>query len=155
MGAACCVAARDATISTRHESVHRNITCSPSWSLRLDQRRVAGEVEDSSYHVSHRNSRSAEIKGSVSSERGNLSDGGSIENFGTPASFKSPIHEETGINLILKFWICLSVLACKNCTHLQLNSLERPLVSLSSLIGQATRFCPLEEYCSSCSLLEP
>ncbi|KAH7567226.1 hypothetical protein JRO89_XS07G0034600 [Xanthoceras sorbifolium] len=104
MGAACCVAARDAALPkrTRHEPSHRSITCSPSWSFRWDQRRVAGEVEDSSCQVSHGNSRSGcrEIKGSIDSERGNLSDGGSLENFGTPASLKSPVHEEMGVNLL-------------------------------------------------------
>ncbi|KAK2660589.1 hypothetical protein Ddye_007122 [Dipteronia dyeriana] len=102
MGAACCVAARDATLSnrTQHEPTHRNITCSPSWSFHWDQRRVAGEVEDSSYQASNGNSRNGcrEIKGAIDSERGNLSDGGSLENFGTPASPKSPVHEEMGVN---------------------------------------------------------
>ncbi|CAK8561043.1 unnamed protein product [Lathyrus sativus] len=46
MGAACCVAARDKTIQSgpTSEIWHRNVRCSPTWSLRWDHRgRVAGE----------------------------------------------------------------------------------------------------------------
>lgn len=46
MGAACCVAARDKTItsSTSADILHRNIRYSPTWSFRWDHRgRVAGE----------------------------------------------------------------------------------------------------------------
>ena len=104
MGSACCVAARDRTLPNRTggEILHRNVTCSPSWSFRRDnRRRVAGEIEEPSYQVSNGGSRnvSMEIKGTLGSDRGNLSDQGSlleIENYGTPTSQKSPVHEEMG-----------------------------------------------------------
>lgn len=42
-----------------------------------------------------------ELKGSLGSERGNLSDGASLmENFGTPTSLKSPLHEGVDVNLM-------------------------------------------------------
>ncbi|GKV46949.1 hypothetical protein SLEP1_g53906 [Rubroshorea leprosula] len=106
MGSACCVASRDRTIPSRTQSQHsnRNITCSPSWSFRWDnRRRVAGEIEEPSYLVSHGISRdvSMEIKGALGSGRGNLSDQGSpLQNYGTPTSQKSPVHEEVGRNLL-------------------------------------------------------
>lgn len=99
MGSACCVAAKDPTLPNRTgvESLHRNIVYSPSWSFRWDSRgRVAGEIENHSYHTSHGVSRniSMELKGSISSERGNLSDGAStLEHSITPISLKSPLHE--------------------------------------------------------------
>lgn len=104
MGSACCVAARDITSPnrTRGETLHRNVTCSPSWSFRWDnRRRVAGEIEELSYQLSNGASRnvSMEIKGTLSSDRGNLSDQGSvleIENYGTPTSQKSSVHEDMG-----------------------------------------------------------
>ncbi|XP_004510998.1 uncharacterized protein [Cicer arietinum] len=46
MGAVCCVATRDKTIQSgpTSENWHRNVRCSPTWSLRWDHRgRVAGE----------------------------------------------------------------------------------------------------------------
>ncbi|XVE94652.1 hypothetical protein REPUB_Repub02eG0027200 [Reevesia pubescens] len=104
MGSACCVAARDRTLPNRTggETLCRNVTCSPSWSFRRDnRRRVAGEIEEPSYHVSNGASRdvSMEIKRTLGSDRGNLSDQGSpleIENYGTPASLKSPVHDGMG-----------------------------------------------------------
>lgn len=98
MGSACCVAAKDSTIPnrTRVESLHRNDVYSPSWSFRWDRRgRVAGETQNHLYHSSGGVSRniSMELKESLSSERGNLSDGGStMENSVTPTQ-KSPFHE--------------------------------------------------------------
>ncbi|OMO75226.1 Zinc finger, RING-type [Corchorus olitorius] len=110
MGSACCVAARDRSLPNRtgtgSETLHRNVTCSPSWSFRWDnRRRVAGEIEEPSYQVSNGASRnvSMEIKGTLSSDRGNLSDQGSpleMENYGTPASQKSPVHEEMCGNMM-------------------------------------------------------
>ncbi|KAK4274799.1 hypothetical protein QN277_017973 [Acacia crassicarpa] len=99
MGSACCVAAKDHTTPNRTgvESFHRNDVYSPSWSFQWDRRgRVAGETQNHLYHSSGGVSRniSMELKGSLSSERGNLSDGGStVENSVTPISQKSPIHE--------------------------------------------------------------
>jgi len=106
MGSACCVAARDKTLSqgAGGETLHRNVIHSPSWSCRWDSRgRVAGQIENPSDHVSHGNSRnySMELKGSLGSERGNLSDVGSLmDNFGTPTSLKSPVHEGVDVNLM-------------------------------------------------------
>ncbi|XP_050370981.1 uncharacterized protein LOC126788983 [Argentina anserina] len=97
MGSACCVAARERSHPnrTRNETLRRNALYSPSWSFRYDnRRRVAGEI-DTSYRASRGTSRTAsmELKGALSSERGNFSDLGSpLENFGTPISQKSPVH---------------------------------------------------------------
>lgn len=101
MGSACCVAAKDHTIPstsrTGGESLNRNAVCSPTWSFQWDSwGRVAGEIEDPSFHTSRRVSRnvSMELKGSLSSERGNLSDWGStLDNSVTPLSLKSPVRE--------------------------------------------------------------
>ncbi|XWS25818.1 hypothetical protein CRYUN_Cryun27aG0099800 [Craigia yunnanensis] len=108
MGSACCVASRDRNLPNRTggETLHRNVTCSPSWSFHWDnRRRVAGEIEEPSYQVSNGASRnvSMEIKGTLGSDRGNLSDQGSaleIENYGTPTSQKSPVHEDMGGNMM-------------------------------------------------------
>ncbi|KAA8528678.1 hypothetical protein F0562_036033 [Nyssa sinensis] len=106
MGSACCVAARDRTLPNRSggENLHRNIMYSPSWSFRWDsRRRVAGKIENSSYRPSHEISRvsSMEMKGELSLDGGNFSGGGSpLENFGTPMSQKSPVHEGQGANAI-------------------------------------------------------
>lgn len=120
MGSACCVAARDGTLPnrTRVETSRRNVICSPSWSFRRDnQRRVAGEVDESPYQVSRGVNRnlSGEIKGLFDSERGNHSDGGSLEIVGTPSSLKSPVHEEMGANLMTMpsgrfLYLCLVIM---------------------------------------------
>ena len=101
MGSACCVAAKDHTVvnQTGGESLPRYTVCSPSWSFRLG--RVAGESEDPSFHTSRGVSRnvSMELKGSLSSERGHLSDiGSTLGNSMTPMSQKSPIHEQLVAN---------------------------------------------------------
>lgn len=107
MGSACCVAARDRTITSRSQAEpSRRITCSPSWSFRWDnRRRVAGEIEEPSDQVSDGISRdvSMEMKGTLGSSRTNLSDQGSpLDNYGTPTSLKSPVHE-VGRNLSTPF----------------------------------------------------
>jgi hypothetical protein len=120
MGAACCVAARDNDFPTGTgcRALHGNAGCSPTLSFRWDnRRRVAGEIEDSSYQMSRGVSRdvSVEMKGTFGSDRGNLSDGLSpLESFGTPISLKSPVHEGMGVNLTtqpsgrgLQFCLCL------------------------------------------------
>ncbi|RDY11958.1 hypothetical protein CR513_03308, partial [Mucuna pruriens] len=99
MGSACCVAAKDDSIPNRTggENSRRNAVCSPSWSFQWDSwGRVAGEIENPSFRTSRRVSRnvSMELKGSLSSERGNLSDGGNtLENSVTPMSQKSLVRE--------------------------------------------------------------
>jgi len=97
MGSACCVAAKDQTIPSRTggESLRRNAGCSSSWSFRWDSwDRVARETENPSFHTSHGLTRNAsmEFKGSLSSERGHFSDGGStLENSVRSISLKSPV----------------------------------------------------------------
>ncbi|KAF5740795.1 hypothetical protein HS088_TW11G00874 [Tripterygium wilfordii] len=101
MGSACCVAARDRSRTlpdrTVGENLHRNVTCSPTWSFRWEnRRRVAGEIDDSPSQVSHGISENlgVEMKEALDSERGNVSDEGSpLENMGTPVSLKSEVHE--------------------------------------------------------------
>ncbi|KAF2290598.1 hypothetical protein GH714_014637 [Hevea brasiliensis] len=79
MGSACCIAAREKDLPNRTggNTLHRNVRCSPTWSFHWEnRRRVAGEIDDSPYQTSHRFSRdvSAEVKGLLGSDRGNLSD---------------------------------------------------------------------------------
>ncbi|CAL5205876.1 unnamed protein product [Lathyrus oleraceus] len=107
MGSACCVAVKDRSDSTNRierESLHRDVARSPSWSFRWDSRgRVTGEIQNPSYHSSHAVSRnvSMEFKGSLSSYRSNLSDGGSIvDNSATPVSLKSPVNEALAANIM-------------------------------------------------------
>ncbi|CAJ2675639.1 unnamed protein product [Trifolium pratense] len=105
MGAACCVAAKDRSITNRTggESLHRDVTRSPSWSFRWDSLgRVADEVQNPSYSTSHVFSRntSMEFKGSLSSERGNLSDGGSMLDNSATISLKSPVSEALAANIM-------------------------------------------------------
>ncbi|KAF8377906.1 hypothetical protein HHK36_031294 [Tetracentron sinense] len=106
MGSACCVAAKDRTLPNRlnNETFHRNIRYSPSWSFQWDNRgRVAGEVENPTIEFAHGINRNVglEIKRGIDIETGNVSEGGSpLENFRTPTSQKSPIHERTAGNLI-------------------------------------------------------
>ncbi|QCE06463.1 hypothetical protein DEO72_LG9g1475 [Vigna unguiculata] len=80
MGSTFCVAAKDPNLPnrTRGESLRRDVVYSPSWSFQWGSREhVTGEIENPSYHTSHLDNRnvSMELKGSLSSERGNLSDG--------------------------------------------------------------------------------
>ncbi|KAE9586156.1 hypothetical protein Lal_00009959 [Lupinus albus] len=106
MGAACCVPIKDHNLPNRigGESLHRDVVFSPSWSFRWDsQGHVAGEIENTPDHVSRvvRRNDSMELKGSLSSERGNLSDEGStLENSVTPISLKSPADEALVANLM-------------------------------------------------------
>ncbi|KAB2089884.1 hypothetical protein E1A91_A03G095400v1 [Gossypium mustelinum] len=108
MGSACCVAARERTLPKRTgvETLHRNATCSPSWSFRWDsQRCVADEIEEPSYQVSNRASRnvSMERKGTLGSGRRNISDQRNaleIENYEIPTCQKFPIREDMGRNMM-------------------------------------------------------
>ncbi|XP_039050127.1 uncharacterized protein LOC120191222 [Hibiscus syriacus] len=109
MGSACCVAARERTLPKRTggETLHGNLTCSPSWSFRWDNRRcVADEFEEPSYQMSSRVSRSVSMErreklGSgrrkVSNQRSALE----IENYETPTSQKLSIREDTGGNMMI------------------------------------------------------
>uniref|UniRef100_A0A0R0K2Z3 RING-type domain-containing protein n=3 Tax=Glycine subgen. Soja TaxID=1462606 RepID=A0A0R0K2Z3_SOYBN len=138
MGSACCVAAKDHTIPstsrTGGESLNRNAVCSPSWSFRWDSwGRVAGEIEDPSFHTSRRVSRnvSMELKGSLSSERGNLSDWGStLDNSVTPLSLKSPVRE----HLVTSQMTPSSDLSMSsNCSAVVKNLIESPEIAESSI----------------------
>ncbi|XP_010254719.1 PREDICTED: uncharacterized protein LOC104595615 isoform X2 [Nelumbo nucifera] len=101
MGSACCVAARDRTLSNRtgSEALHNNIRYSPSWSFRWDSRgRVAGEVENPVNQFSHgvHGNLGLEFKEQRHVETEYVSGGGSpAENFQTPMWQKSPVHEGT------------------------------------------------------------
>ncbi|KAK8624388.1 hypothetical protein V6N13_065733 [Hibiscus sabdariffa] len=109
MGSACCVAARERTLPNRTggETLHRNLTRSPSWSFRWDnQRCVADEIEEPSYQMSNRVSRnvSMERRGTLGSGRRKISDQRSAlerENYETPTSQKSPIHEVRGRDMMI------------------------------------------------------
>ncbi|KAL2346301.1 hypothetical protein Fmac_000301 [Flemingia macrophylla] len=136
MGSACCVAAKDHTSPsiTGGERLHRNAVCSPSWSFQWDsQGRVAGETEDHSFHTYLRVSRnvSMELKGSLSSERGNLSDGGStLENSVTPMSHKSPVREHLVTNqMILSSDLSMS----STCSAAVKNLIESPEIAESPM----------------------
>ncbi|KAI4316853.1 hypothetical protein L6164_024793 [Bauhinia variegata] len=138
MGSACCVAAKDHTIPirSRDEGLHRNIVCSPSCSFQWDSRgRVAGENENLSCHTSHRISRnvSMEFKGSLSSERGNLSDGGStLEISVTPISQKSPVHEALVVNPVTP---SSDLSMASNCSTVVKNLSESPEIAESSVLN--------------------
>ncbi|KAE8714418.1 hypothetical protein F3Y22_tig00110198pilonHSYRG00334 [Hibiscus syriacus] len=109
MGSACCVAARERTLPKRTggETLHGNLTCSPSWSFRWENRRcVADESEEPSYQMSNSVSRSVsmERRGTLGSGRRKVSDQRSaleIENYETPTSQKISICEDTEGNLMI------------------------------------------------------
>lgn len=104
MGSACCVAARNTTLSNRSRNgeSQRHARYSPSWSFRWDNyRRVAGEIENPSCQSGERTNVNARIqlKDGIGSEMGIVSDGGSpLENLGTPISQKSPSYEGVSTN---------------------------------------------------------
>ncbi|CAN6557249.1 unnamed protein product [Malus baccata var. baccata] len=102
MGSVCCVPAKKRTHPNRTEGMPYDGIRSPSWNFQWDNRqRVSSEI-GTPYQVSRGISTndSMELKGALSSERGNFSDLGSpLENFGTPISQKSPVHGGTGTNL--------------------------------------------------------
>ncbi|KAF7829633.1 uncharacterized protein G2W53_011966 [Senna tora] len=136
MGSACCVAAKDQTLPNKNgnENLHRNVTCSPSWSFQWDsQGRVAGEIENPSYHMSHGVRRNAgmELKELSSHERANLSDGGiTLENPVTPNSQKSPVHEASIANLMIP---SSDMSNTSNCSTVVNNPSESPEIAESSL----------------------
>ncbi|XP_020219545.1 uncharacterized protein LOC109802554 [Cajanus cajan] len=136
MGSACCVAAKDHTIPRRTggESIHRNGVCSPSWSFQWDSwGRVAGEIEDPSFHSSRRVSRnvSMELKGSLSSERGNLSDGGStLDNSVSSMSQKSPVREHL---VTSQMTLSSDLSMSSNCSAVVKNLIGSPEIAESSI----------------------
>ncbi|KAJ7966795.1 RING/U-box superfamily protein [Quillaja saponaria] len=139
MGSACCVAARDHPLPYRTggENLHRNANaiCSPSLNFRRNsQGRVFGENESSCHSTSHghgvsRNV-SMELKGSLGSERGNFSDGGStLENSETPICQKSPVHESLVTNPMTPY---SDSSMASNCSVVVKNLAESPEIADSS-----------------------
>ena len=104
MGSACCVAARDRTITNGPSCEalqHRNVRYSPSWSFRWDNRgRVAGEVDTSASWCSDGPNRNGGLENK--SETTYASDGGGspLENFQALTWQKSPVSEGTAGNLM-------------------------------------------------------
>ncbi|XP_014498547.1 uncharacterized protein LOC106759737 [Vigna radiata var. radiata] len=141
MGSACCVAAKDQTIPSRSggESVRRNAVCSPSWNFRWDSwGRVAREIENPSFHTSRGVSRNAsmEFKGSLSSERGHFSDGGStLENSVTPTSLKSPVREYLARNHTTP---SSDMSVTSNCSAAVKNLIESPEIAECSIPNCST-----------------
>ncbi|XP_068339029.1 uncharacterized protein [Pyrus communis] len=104
MGSVCYVAAKKRTHPNRTEgqTLLRNAIRSPSWNFQWDNRQRVSREIGIPYQVSRGicTNDSMELKGALSSERGNFSDPGSpLENFGTPISQKFPVHGGTGTNL--------------------------------------------------------
>ncbi|KAL3538995.1 hypothetical protein ACH5RR_002361 [Cinchona calisaya] len=98
MGSACCVAARDSTVTNgpTSEIMHRNIRHSPSWSFRWDNRvRVVGEetsVNWISDGASHNNQ--LDIKSGPDIETAYVSEEGSpLDSFRSLVWQKSPVSE--------------------------------------------------------------
>jgi len=105
MGSACCVAARDTTLSntvSRNGESQRHARYSPSWSSQWDNNcGVAGEIENPSYQSSETMSSDfiMETKNATASVGGQISDGeGPLENPGTTVSQESPSCE--GISML-------------------------------------------------------
>ncbi|KAA8546004.1 hypothetical protein F0562_020545 [Nyssa sinensis] len=97
MGSACCVAARDRTITngSGSEIVHRNVRYSPSWSFRWDNRgRVAGEENSLNRSDGVSRNDGLHIKSGTAVETAYASEEGSpLDSFRTVAWQKSPISE--------------------------------------------------------------
>ncbi|XP_015892489.3 uncharacterized protein LOC107426742 [Ziziphus jujuba] len=100
MGSACCVAAREKTITngSNSEILHRNIRYSPTWSFRWDHRgRVAGEETSISWFsdgISRNEGSENKYESAYVSEEGSP-----LEHFRRRPSHKSSISEETSGNL--------------------------------------------------------
>ncbi|KAJ7957794.1 RING/U-box superfamily protein [Quillaja saponaria] len=137
MGSACCVAAKDQTLPNRTggESLCWNGIYSPSLNFRPDNRgRVAGEIESPCCNTSHGHGASRnvsmELKCSLSSERGDLSDGGStLENSVTPISQKSHVHDSLITNLMTP---SSDQSMASNCSMAVKNLAESPEIADSS-----------------------
>lgn len=100
MGSACCVAAREKTITngSNSEILHRNIRYSPTWSFRWDHRgRVAGEETSISWFsdgISRNEGSENKYESAYVSEEGSP-----LEHFRRRASHKSSISEGTTGNV--------------------------------------------------------
>lgn len=101
MGAACCVAAKDRTITNGSpvETLQRHARYSPTWSFRWDNRgRVAGEETPANWlHTGGCGNDRMEAKHSTSIEAAFASEEGSpIDSFRSLAWQKSPHSEGNG-----------------------------------------------------------
>lgn len=94
MGAACCVAVKEKTITngSNSEILHRNIRCSPTWSFRWDHRgRVAGEETSVGWFsdgVSRNDGSESKFESAYVSEEGSP-----LEHFRIRTSEKSSLSE--------------------------------------------------------------
>ncbi|KAI3446143.1 hypothetical protein Pfo_002808 [Paulownia fortunei] len=101
MGAACCVAAKDRTITNRSpgETLQRHARYSPTWSFRWDNRgRVAGEETPANWlHDGGCGNNRMEVKFGTTVETAFASEEGSpLDSFRSLAWQKSPISEGNG-----------------------------------------------------------
>lgn len=100
MGAACCVAVKEKTITNASNSdiLHRNVRCSPTWSFRWDHRgRVAGEETSMSWFsdgVSRNDGSETKFESAYVSEEGSP-----LEHFQRRTSQKSSLSEATAAHL--------------------------------------------------------
>lgn len=98
MGSACCVAARDRTITNRSSSevLQRNVRYSPSWSCRWDNRgRVAGEETSVNWLLDEGvgNNRLDAKSGTTIGTAFGSEDGSSLDSFRSLPWQKSPITD--------------------------------------------------------------
>ncbi|XP_078428312.1 uncharacterized protein LOC144700715 [Wolffia australiana] len=105
MGANCCTPTKGKALSfgtSTQFSTHRNVSYSPSWSLRWDNRthiEDLGAASERSILGNSGNSRhiGREAKSQTDAEADGLSDGGSVlGSSGTPSWPKAPVDEEVG-----------------------------------------------------------
>lgn len=133
MGSACCVAARDRTISNgaTSENLHRNLRYSPSWSFRWDnRRRVAGEETSMNWSSDGASVNDRlEFKSGTTAETGCPSvDGSPLDSFRSFAWQKSPTSE---INMGRSVQPSSDILVGRNSTEVR-ETLETPAVSFPS-----------------------
>ncbi|XP_074280124.1 uncharacterized protein LOC141605314 [Silene latifolia] len=137
MGSACCVAARNTTLSikSRNGESQRTDRCSPPWSCRWDNyRRVAGEIDNSSLQFSDRTITDVRIgvKDGVGLNGGVISDGSSpLENLGTHVSHKSPPYEGSDMNCMSP-----SEMSIASSRFSKMNTAEKPETSAAPVSRQ-------------------
>ncbi|XP_022896707.1 uncharacterized protein LOC111410541 [Olea europaea var. sylvestris] len=101
MGSACCVAARDSTITSGrpNETLQRHVCHSPSWSFLLDNRgRVAGEETSSNILLNGGGGDDRlDVKSATTVETALASEeGSSLDSFRSLACRKSPVSDGNG-----------------------------------------------------------
>ncbi|CAA2967574.1 43kDa postsynaptic [Olea europaea subsp. europaea] len=104
MGSACCVAARDRTITsqTPSEALQWRVRHSPSWSFLLDNRgRVAGEEMSTNILLNEGGGNDRlDVKSATTAETAFASEeGSSLDSFRSLACRKSPVSDGNGGNL--------------------------------------------------------